>query len=196
MNDNPAMDRLHKLFEENPVNDQTAGEQEHTGAPDATITQTLSALTLAALSPEAQELLLAVTDSSTTLEPRARRLFVEAGDRANKRRRDDASPLPRLLFLTRNRVHQSVEELADSLSADDGLLRKIERGDVAIEQLGPAGVASWITHLQVPAEAAIEALRASFLATTVDRAAASAKVELNEKQNQFVDEVVRALSET
>lgn len=193
MNDNPALDRLHKLFDENPID-----EREHTCDADianATIDQALSTVTLAALSPEAQELLLAVTESSTPLEPRARRLFVEAGDRANKRLRDDASPLPRLLFLTRNRVNQSVGDLAVSLDADDNLLREIERGDVDIDKLGAAGVASWITYLQVPADTAIEALKATFLATTVDRAAASAKVELNEEQNRFVDEVAKALSE-
>jgi len=193
MNDNPAMARLHKLFDENPID-----EQEHdSGADvaDATIDHALSTLTLAALSPEAQELLLAVTDSSTTLEPRARRLFVEAGDRANKRLRDDASPLPRLLFLTRNRVNQTVGELALSLDADDNLLREIERGDVDIDKLGAAGVASWIAYLQVPADTAIEALKATFLATTVDRAAASAKLELDERQNQFVEDVAKALSE-
>lgn len=193
MNDNPAMDRLHKFFDENPIDDEA--QADNADDADVTIDQALSTLTLAALSPEAQELLLAVTDSSTTLEPRARRLFVEAGDRANNRLRDDASPLPRLLFLIRNRGNHSVDELAVSLDADDTLLREIERGEVDIDKLGVAGVASWITYLEVPPATAIEALKATFLATTVDRAAASAKLELDERQNQFVEDVAKALTE-
>lgn len=195
MSDNPAIERLHQLFEANPIDEdpQTGGVE--ADVADAAIDRALSTLTLAALSPDAQELCLEVTESSTTLEPRARRLFVEAGDRANKRLREDASPLPRLLFLTRNRMKESVGDVAVSLDKDDNLLREIERGDVNIDQLGVDGVASWIAHLQVPAETAIEALKATFLASSVDRAAASAKAELNEEQSQFVDDVAQALSQ-
>lgn len=194
MNDNHALNRLHDLFDNNPLDANT----DHTDVPDRvdhTIDGALSALTLAALSPEAQELILGVTESSTTLEPHARRRFVEAGDRANKKNRDDASPLPRLLFLTRNSDNQSVQDVAASLEASHELLLRIERGEDDIQKLGPDGVASWITYLHVPAETAIEALKATFLATTVDRAAASAKVELNDKQNKFVDQVAKALAE-
>jgi len=196
MNDNHALERLQQLFEEDPILEEDAVVgQETTSATDIAIDEALSAVPLSALSPEAQELILGLTESSTSLEPRARQLFVEAGDRAIKQRRDESSPLPRLLFLTRNRENQSVDAVADSLSADNSLLLEIERGETDIKELGAVVVASWITHLDVPTDIAIEALKATFLVTSVDRAAASAKTELDDEQNQFVDEVAKALSD-
>lgn len=196
MNDKSALDRLHELFEENPLEENMVDHDEDRDAADIAIDGALSSLDLSFLPVEAQELLLGLTETASSLEPRTRQLFLEASDRALKRRREDASPLPQLLFLTRNRENETVQAVAESLSTDSTLLRDIERGALPIEDLGPAEVAAWVNHLQVPASTAIDALRATLLATSASRAAAAASTQLSEEQNKFVDAVAAKLAQT
>ncbi len=105
----------------------------------------------------------------------------------------DASPLPRLLFVMRNREHQSIEMVAASLAADNEMLPQIECGERDIRDLGANGVASWIQHLGVASEVAIPALRLTFLRTNADQASASVPTELSEERDKFVGEVADLL---
>lgn len=85
-----------------------------------------------------------------------------------KRRREDASPLSRLLFVVRNRKSQSLDAVAASLAADDELLSKIERGETSVQEPGAKGVASWIRLLICPRTSRSTPLRLTFLRADAD----------------------------
>lgn len=189
MNNFQAHDRLRELLDEDPLDESRAHDDTDTDEGEQLIDQALSLTTISALSPEAQELLVGLTDTASSLEPAARQRLVVAADRGMKRRREDASPLPRLLFVVRNRENQTLDAVAASLKADDKLLSKIECGESSVKELGPQGVASWIQHFGLPKDVAIDALRLTFLNTDADQAAAGGRAELSVEHSKFVGEV-------
>jgi hypothetical protein len=208
MNNNRAHDRLHELFSEDPLEDIVADhDRSATGTGnddtvgfldegDQLVDDALSMTTLAALSPEAQELLIGLTDTASSLEPATRQRLVEAADRGMKHRREDASPLPRLLFVVRNRKSQSLDAVAASIAADDKLLSKVERGETSVQELGAKGVASWIQFFDLPKTVALDALRLTFLRADADQAAAGARTELSEEHDKFIGEVSDLLQQS
>jgi hypothetical protein len=193
MNNNDALARLHKLFDEDPLDEHD--EHDRASELDELVDDALPQADLLSLSQETQELLLGLTESSSSLEPLTRKRLVGAADRGMARRRDDASPLPRLLFVIRNRDNQQLDMVAESVNVEYSMLRAIERGECDIRLLGAGGVASWIQFFGVPADTAIPALRATFaLAADPDRASASATENLLAEQDKFVDEVSEILN--
>ena len=151
---------------------------------------------LLSLSPEAQALLIGITDTTSSLEPGTRQRLVSAADRGMAARREDASPLPRLLFVIRNRDNRPMETVAASVGAEDQMLLEIERGERDIRDLSPSAVASWIQLFGVSADVAIEALRATFhLRADPDRASASAPADMAKEQYKFIDEVSEILKQ-
>lgn len=198
MNSNHAQDRLHQLFAEDPLDESNVPAPDHNehDEVDEVINLALAATDLSVLSSEAQELLIGLTETASSLDPLTRQRLVGAADRGMKRRREDTSPLPRLLFVVRNREHQSLEMVAASLSADNAMLLQIERGERDIRDLGPDGVASWIRHFGVSTDIALEALRLTFVYSESDRAAASTPTELSDEHDRFVRQVSKLLQQT
>lgn len=192
MNNN-NQDRMHELFAEDPLDESDVTEEVGPDEVDVLIDRALASVDLSVLSPEAQDLLSDLSDSTSSLEPATRQRFVDAADRGMKRRREDASPLPRLLFVVRNRECESLEAVAASASTDDATLLQIERGECDIQVIGAGAVAAWIQHLGVATDVALEALRLTFLRADAERAAAAAPTELDPDQDRFVGEVAGLL---
>lgn len=201
MNDNHAQDRLRELLDEDPL-DSALELSEGTSEADQLVDQALTLVDLSVLSPEAQDLFMGLTETASSLEPMTRQRLVGAADRGMKRRREDASPLPRLLFLLRNREEQSAEMVAASLTVkdvemDQKMLLAIERGECDIRILGAGGVVAWVQHFGVPNDLAIDALRAAFQATTVsDQASAATPSQLNAEQDKFINDVDELLNQS
>jgi hypothetical protein len=203
MNNDPHA-RLHELFDEDPLEDSSSTETDadHTRESadafddlDRAVDDALSMTTLSALSPEAQELLVGLTDTSSSLEPTARQHLVAAADRGMRRRREDASALPRLLFVVRTREKQKLDVVAASLATDEEVLSKVERGESSVVDLGAEKVAHWIQHFGLSADFALKALELTFLHADANQAAAGTPQELSDDDHKFVSDVARLLQQ-
>jgi hypothetical protein len=186
-------DRLRALMDADPIGDDGTTSVSEL-AEDEQISAALEGADLSMLSVEAQDLLLDLTASSASLEPAARGRIVEAAARALHRRRDDASPLPRLLFLARRDARETIEAVAADVAVSADLLLSVERGQEKIAELGAEAVATWVKRFKVPIEEARESiLKTLRLETAGDRAVASASGEAEVEDSQFFRDVMTRL---
>jgi hypothetical protein len=192
MTDQPSpLELIHALMDADPLIDADA----HIGADtDAETDAALAAIGPDALSPDAQELLLGLTESSASLEPRVRERLVGGAARALQKRREAASPLPRLLFLARNRSGESIESIATQVAVAADTLLLVERGQEKLQNLGPDAVANWVRHLHVPTDQAGRALAHTLRVQAVhDQAAASAMSNTAVEDDPFYQGVMTRL---
>jgi hypothetical protein len=188
------LDMLHELMDSDPIENSIPPLPEDTDTDTEVISEALARVGLDALSPEAQRLLLALTDDVESVEPSTRQRLVSAADRGIQRRRDERSALPRLLFLARRRAEATLEDIADRIDVPADTLDAVERGKELIDTMRPEQVAAWIRSLHVGAEQARESLRRAFrLRREQDLAVASASPEVTADQDAFVNQVMALL---
>lgn len=199
MTSNPSpLDRIRQLMDEDPIT--VDGTEQDIGMPtsdDTELESALSSLDHLALSREAQELLVGLTNDSAGLEPAARQKFVAAAQRALRKRRNDASPLPRVLFLLRQERAEDPADVAIQVGVDPEVLANAERGRVAIRELPVDAVVAWIQHFDVARptarDALLEVLRVQ---SRGELAAAGEGITRDLERDSFFVEVMRQLDDT
>lgn len=207
-NDNDLSRRLQEMMAADPVDDpahlpgnradqrddQPAHPIDSGANSDDMLQSALEEVGLDAMSPEARDMLMALTDESEHLEGAARERLVAAADRGLRSRREYASALPRLLFLRRREQGRAIKDVASHLSVAEKRLRKVESGDDPIDTLDAREVALWIAEFGVGLEEAEAALRTGMReAREPRRAAAVAAGEAPSGHGEFVAQVMEHL---
>lgn len=188
--------KLHQLLDADPI-DSDLNLNETNDAQrisDEELDAALSHVGLQHLSPAAQEMILGLTQSSTSLEPDVRTKLMNAAKRALRTRRDEASPLPRLLFLTRCASNEDISEVATAVGVSSDKLTDVERGQVKIDELGAQTVASWIRHFSISTRQAEVALRKSLASPMLQDVAAAAPAAATTDTDQFIADVLAMLN--
>lgn len=162
---------------------------------DPELNAALSTIGLGHLSPEAQQMVLDLTPSSASLDPHVRAKLMNAAARALRTRRDNSSPLPRLLFLSRRTSKEDIKGVAAAVGVPAEKLEEVERGRARVDELTTQNVASWIRHFDVPTVQAEVALRKSLAAPTLQDIAAGAPSRATTDADQFVADVIALLGD-
>jgi hypothetical protein len=138
------------------------------------------------------EALLALGQS---LEPATRARLVNAAGRSVRRIALSHSPLEVLLFKARRDRELDADQLALEISIDGATLRRIERGQHAIDNEHAERIAAWIRSLDINRETAVDALRRSLGRPVGEPSyAGQTDLRLTESQEEFVRNVEAALS--
>lgn len=192
--DRDVLEQLHALFAE----DELSGDDLVTtdeAVLDTDLSEALSAVGLDAMSPDARELLLGLTDYSENLEPAARESLVSAAERAMQWRRDNSNALPVLLFTRRRQQELSPQQVADALDIEPDAVAAIESGSSSLRSATAPVVARWINLLRVSegeAEAALM-LGVARPQPTVRAAGRTQPSRTSEIDKAFVDQVLQHL---
>ncbi|WP_375504505.1 hypothetical protein [uncultured Jatrophihabitans sp.] len=189
-------DRIQQILSDDPLADLETVEADASEPAESPVTAALAAAGHDMLSGEASELLLDLTADAVSIEPEARARLVEAAQRALSKRRDDASPLPRLLFLARREAGEAVESVARAIAVDRDDLLHVERGVKSLEQFGADSTAAWVMHFGVPLDQARAAIRRTLQLQAVDERAAASRVDAVEVDNApFLTKVTALLED-
>lgn len=191
------LDRIKALLEKDPLTGVEAHESPSSNTEDDEALDTaLGSMDVFALSPSAQDLLLALTDVRASVEPEARTRLVAAAGRGLQKRRDGQSPLPRLLFLARRELNESIEQVATQTGVDPAVLDSVEKGREPIRQLAPQTVASWVQHFHMPKDQVQSALILTLRIQSSDEVAAAAAAGTSSpSHDDWVREVLNRLED-
>jgi hypothetical protein len=163
--DPEAIRQLHALLAEDELDERETTDTDAGISADSELVldpqlqEAIGLVGLDAMSPDARELLLKLTDYSENLEPTTRENLVSAADRGLQWRRDNAAALPVLLFARRREDKISPEQVSAQLGLPAKVLTDIESGASSVRSLPAGSVAAWIHLLRVDipdAEAALK----------------------------------------
>lgn len=147
--DPDAIRQLHALLAEDELSTDDAIVDDGEPVLEQQTREAISMIGLEAMSPDARDLLLRLTDYSENLEPTARESLVSAAERGLQWRRDNAGALPILLFARRREDKLSPEQISVQLDIPAKTLTDIESGASSVRSLTPQSVAAWIHLLRV-----------------------------------------------
>lgn len=192
-----ALRELHALLAND---DLTESDLKDTAPDDATtdadILEAISTIGMDAMSPEARELLIRLTDYSENLEPATRERLISAAERGLQWRRDNSGPLPVLLFARRRAARLSPEDVSTRISVPPMKLAEIESGTSPVQSLSAEKVAAWIHVLHVDFHDAETALKRGVERHHASpRAAAAAQTHSAAESEAFITDVLMRLRE-
>ena len=191
-----ALRELHILLSEDEPADVefTAYDTDEQILDPATM-EAIRSVGMEAMSPEARDLLLRLTDFSENLEPAARSRLVSAAERALQWRRDNSGSLSVLLFAQRRARKLTAEDISISLEVPAKTLTDIEAGVSPMQTLPPDSVATWIDVLEVEFDSAEAALRRGLDRRPATARAAGAALDPVDSNGdrQFADQVLARL---
>jgi hypothetical protein len=121
----------------------------------------LAAISINALSAEAQAVVERLLASGEGLAPTARQRMITAAERGLRRQRLAQGTLASLLAVRRGEEGLSAAMLARELQLEEAELLAIESGERNVRTLNAAQIATWATQLAIDREQAVQALRRS-----------------------------------
>ena len=130
-----------------------------------------------------------------SLEPDARRRFIEAAARGTRDRAlHTRGSLETLLFETRRASGADPATLAAEIGVSPEQIRATERGEVRLDAWAPENIADWAHLLMVGRESVAGALRRSLGTPTGEPAYAEGReLRLTQDQEEFIAHVLRHL---
>jgi hypothetical protein len=139
----------------------------------------------------------AVLSPGQSLEPGVRKRFIDAAGRGTRQwaLRHQAA-LETLLFEARRVRMEDASTVAGNAGIDVDTLCAVEQGELSIQALGPAAVASWALAVDFDRNLLAAALRRTLgTGTSAPAYAGEHDVRLQPEQERFVDDVLQAFDE-
>jgi hypothetical protein len=133
--------------------------------PDATLVEqldgALAALSVDALSADAQAAVERLLAGGEGLTPGARQRMISAAQRGLRRPRLSHGTLASLLAIRRDEQRLTAAGLAQELHLDEADVLTIESGERDVRTLTASQIATWVSRLAIEPEQAVQALRRS-----------------------------------